>query len=128
MFAEHVALGLERHHDDVVDRRERPHQHHGAERTAPPRWSGNAGAARRGASAPPGAAAADASLVSAVIVLTAAPPRACSLRIRMITSGISSGSADMTAATPSSRLGELEGVADAERRQQVRRVAPARRR
>jgi hypothetical protein len=31
MIAEHVALGLEGHHYDVVDRRERPHQQDGAD-------------------------------------------------------------------------------------------------
>jgi len=36
MIAEHVALGLKGHHNDVVDRPERPHQQDGAEYRATP--------------------------------------------------------------------------------------------
>ena len=45
-----------------------------------------------------------------------------SVRIRMIAIGISTGRADITAATPSDGLGGVEGVVDAERGQHVRGI------
>src|SRR6476646_9139216 len=106
----HVALGLERHHDDVVDRRKRPQQQESAEQ----RGSGIAKIAPAPGSAPhplggpgrggcsggdrhpgPGVSGYRAELCASEVF---------SLRIRMMTSGISNGSADMTAATPSCGL------------------------
>src|SRR5205823_8298236 len=103
MVAEYIAFGFERDHDHVVERRNRPNQQDDADQRRPGiaqiapapgdpphpirrlrRCYSRAGIRRyRGHSC-----------TSAVL----------SLRIRMITSGISSGNADMTAATPSCGL------------------------
>src|SRR3981081_2511371 len=108
MVAEHVALRLERHHDHVVDRDQRPQQqnhadHRGAGiRQVPPAPGRAPHPLHRARSGPagrsPGQPRLDGyrahSCTSAVL----------SLRIRMMASGRNKGSADMTAATPSCGL------------------------
>src|SRR5439155_3452680 len=101
MVAEHVTLGLERHHHHVVKRRNRPHQQDHADEpgagirqvTPAPRSAAQLirRSRRRGGDRPGICRYRGHSCTSAVL----------SLRIRMITSGISSGNADITAATPS---------------------------
>src|ERR1700730_1859632 len=104
MVAEHVALVFEGNHDHVVERRNRPNQQEKAHHRSP----GIAQVApapgdaphplrrprRRGGNRAGVCRYCGHSCTSAVL----------SLRIRMITSGISSGNADITAATPSCGL------------------------
>src|SRR6516164_2660467 len=99
----HIALGFEGHHDDVVDRRQRPQQNHGAECGGP--GIGQVAPAP-GSAAHPLRGTSRGRRRPGVYRYTghSCASEVFSLRIRMMTSGISNGNADMTAATPSCGL------------------------
>src|SRR6516225_8974274 len=101
MIAEHVALGLERHHDDVVDRCQRPHEQNRADDCGA-RIGQVAAAARRPLHPLPRASDGGSRCQRCIRRYRAHSCVSVFLirRIRMITSGISNGSADMTTATP----------------------------
>src|SRR5262249_3948496 len=103
-LCEHVALRFERHHENVVDRNQGPDQHQAGDaegaRFLPPAQPARAPRALRrqgrdGQAYGNGDRVVDGDGHSVTSVVR-------SLRIRISTSGIISGSADSTAATPSS--------------------------
>ena len=99
VVAEHVVVRLERDHDHVVDRRQRPDDQDDAERQRRRLRSDAAAPVIRAAAAAAGAA------VSRFVEQDrghSCTSEVRSLCISIITSGIISGKADITAATPSS--------------------------
>src|SRR5262249_19541086 len=98
-FSEHVALRLERHHEDVVDRNQRPDQHEGGDAESahflPPAKLARAPRPLPRYRAGDGDSVIDRHGHSETSVVR-------SLRIRISTRGIMSGNDDSTAATPSS--------------------------
>jgi len=92
LVGEHVAPRFERHGDDVVDRGERPDEHRDAESER----RRLAELAPQPVVRPPRRPAVDGERAHKCTSVV------CSLRMRRITSGIISGSADITTATPRS--------------------------